>query len=145
MKKSSTCFDKQLFLLSSVKNKWKIFSNFCGLFKKSLTLNLHTVCKYLINVCGAREKSLENIFAHFYHILYWAALCDTYLHQWWLDYSLWNSSDFSWSSWSIFWPTVYYKNSLFFVQMVDFRFEIGQWIRIIIHFNRFSGTLSFKP
>ena len=34
-------------------------------------------------------------------------------------YSLLHSLDFNWRSWSIFWPAVYYKKSLFFVLIVD--------------------------
>ena len=35
LKKSPTCFDKTVVFTQQRQNKWEIFSNFCGLFRKA--------------------------------------------------------------------------------------------------------------
>ena len=39
LKKSPTCFDKTVVFSQKRQNKWEIFSNFCGLFRKTEVCN----------------------------------------------------------------------------------------------------------
>ena len=46
LKKSPTCFDKTVVFKQQHQNKWEIFSNFCGLFRKAGLYHCTTIPPY---------------------------------------------------------------------------------------------------